>query len=862
MKKTSPLTLTRYTLVSVFLLLTLALSAQTTIKGKITTLDTKDPITGATIGVKGTSIGATSDINGNYVMKVPESAGNFFIISVSYVGFLTLNEPITLVAEAELTRNFSMKEGTALGEVIVSANKKTERLQDVAMSISVLTPKELQRTGATQFRDYASSIPNLAFGTQGGGGAFNDGRTSNQISLRGITGANTTAMYLDETPLPANIDPRLVDVARVEVLRGPQGTLYGSSTMGGAVKVVTNQPNIKQQEGSFSLSTGSVAEGTLDYGMNGMINLPLLKDKIAFRAIAFYDYQTGVYDRVASPFKVNILNKGSLTSDISGAPATIKTDNCLSCAPSNKENVDAKTAYGFQASLGFYPIKNLSFVPKVIYQTQSGLGYDFADLSPKNFKQFRSSSVEEKFSDTWTHFSLLSNYNFESGKIVSSTSYIDRTYTEQEDEGQFLSTLILAHDAINPDFWAGVITRDGRFKKFVQELRFQSEFKGNLNMIAGIYYGNENLVEAGNSKKLGFLPYLGSPLPDSAQWFKMDNDQKVQETAFFGELYYDLTKELRVTAGIRYFSATSKRSYAATGAPYDFDITTISQDITESGFNPKLNLTYKFNKDVLVYGTISKGYRLGGLNAPLPPVWCKKAIDSLLGGKQPPSQYGSDFLWNYEAGIKSIFSDGKIIVNASIFYNDWSNLQQRRFFPDCGLGFVSNVGSASSTGLELEVNAKPTNWLDLGFGLGLLNAKIKETGTGLDAKVGDRILFTPNTTLSGMAQFTKEMKGGNQFFFRINTQYVGERNSSFGLVPDAKGNLIKDPARILEAYTLMNMRIGYQTKSYEANLFCNNVTGEQANYGDVTSLAAEVPGRPRYMTNRPRTIGIMLKTYF
>jgi iron complex outermembrane recepter protein len=854
----------KHTLLFSFMLFFSVLFAQTqtVVKGTVTSARGNDPLIAATVMIQGTTFGTITDDQGKYQLKIPNNIARNLVLVASYTGYEN-SKVALLVAGTTMMQDFSLEEGAMLGDVIVSANKKAEKVQDVAMSISVLTAKELQRTGATQFRDYASSIPNLAFGTQGGGGAFNDGRTSNQISLRGITGANTTAMYVDETPLPSNIDPRLVDVARIEVLRGPQGSLYGSSTMGGAVKVVTNQPNAAQKEGSAMLTLGQVHEGTYDYGTNAIINLPIVKNKVALRATGFYEQQTGVYDRIANK-GVNILNAGDVEAFDSTLNQTIKipTDNCKTCAPTDKENVDGKISYGFQASLGFYPTKNISIIPKIMYQNLQGQGYDFADISTKNFKQYRSSNVEEKYSDAWKHYSLLANFNFGNGKIVSSTSFTDRTYTEQEDEGQFLSTAILGHSDQSPDFWAGVITRDGRFKKFAQELRYQSQSGNKLNFLAGLYYGNENLIEKGDSKKPGFIRLLtagvnGLPAEDkdflnTLQWFDISNDQKIQEAAFFGELYYDLTEKFRLTVGMRYFNATSKRNFSGIGAPYDYNEVTVNQDITDSGLNPKFNLTYKIDATKMFYATISKGYRLGGLNAALPTLWAKPELESLK--VPPPTKYSADYLWNYEAGIKSAFADNKLIVNVAAFYNDWRNLQQRRFFPRIGLGYVSNVGAASSKGLELDVNTNFIKSLNLGFGFGLLDAKIEETSSDLDAKVDDRILFTPKMTFSANGQYTRELSGSKQFFVRANLQHVGERYSSFGYKTD--------PARVLAAYTLVNARIGYVTKRYEIDLFANNLTGEQANFGDVTSLAAETPGRPRYMTNRPRTLGVMLKGYF
>ncbi len=825
--------------------------AQGIIKGHVFDIDNQT-VVGAVVKIEGTKIGTTTNVNGTYKLDVPYNLGKRVVVVVSFTGFNSESTPVNITQGVEATQDFTITENALqIRDVIVSANKKEENLQNVPMSITVLSPKELRRTGANNFRDYASSIPNISFGTQGGGGAFNDGRTSNQIALRGITGSNTTAMYLDETPLPSNIDPRLVDIARIEVLRGPQGSLYGSSTMGGAVKVITNQPNVNQKESSISTSVSSVKEGKLDNNLNAIFNLPFADNKAALRVVGFYDYQSGVYDRVANK-GVNILNSGTLKSQIDGTPRNIETDNRADYAPTDKENVDNKTSYGAQISVTYNPSKNFSITPKVIYQGLNGTGYDFADINTKNFKQYRSSSVNENFSDNWGHYSVAGKYNLENGKIISSTSFTSRKYKEQEDEGQFLSTVILNHPDSTKDFWAGVINRDGKFDKFVQELRYQSEYKGNFNFLAGLYYGNETLVENGLSVKKGFIKYLGGPDELDAYWFKMNNTQKVSELALFGELYYDVNPDLRLTAGIRYFNATNKRTYAASGAPYDFDETSFTQDTTNSGFNPKFNITYKINKTSLFYATVSKGYRLGGLNAPLPALWCKDALKEL--GGQPPKSYDADFLWNYEAGIKTTLADGRVIANAAVFYNDWKNLQQRRFFPDCGLGFVSNVGSASSKGLEFDAKVKVVKGLDWGVSLGLLDAKIKSTGAGLDAKVGDRILFTPKITAATNLQYTKELSNGKQFYIRTDVQHVGERYSSFAWKTD--------PARVLAAYTLVNARIGYVMSHYEASIFVQNLTGEQANFGDVTSLAAETPGRPRYMTNRPRTIGVQLRAYF
>ena len=284
MKKLNTLLLT--------LLIPFALWGQTTISGNITDNNLGEALIGVNILIQGTTSGTTTDVDGNYNLTINDDA----VLEISYTGYTTqtINVPNS---GGSVTHDFVLLEdATRLQDIVVTANKKAQSLQDVPASISALSPVELRRSGAREFRDYASSVPNLSFGSKGGQGALSDGRTSNLISIRGIAGQNTTAVYLDDTPLPANISPRLSDVARVEVLRGPQGTLYGSSSMGGAVRTITNQPNVDRAEGSATVSLASVEEGDFDYEVGGTINVPL-SDKIAFRASGFFEFETGVFDR-------------------------------------------------------------------------------------------------------------------------------------------------------------------------------------------------------------------------------------------------------------------------------------------------------------------------------------------------------------------------------------------------------------------------------------------------------------------------------------------------------------------------------------------------------------------------------------
>jgi len=220
-----------------FLISPIILFGQTYIKGKVTDATTREPLIGASVSVENGVLGTVTDIDGQYIIQKPAPTAGRLRIRVSYIGYQS-QAVLMDNTKGDVDRNVALQPDiTQLQDVVVSANKKVQTAQHVPMSITTITPQQLRLSGARAFRDFASGIPNLSFDSQGAG-LF--GRFDNGISIRGIIGENTTALYLDETPLPENIDPRLVDINRVEILKGPQGTLYGSRNMGGAVKIVTN----------------------------------------------------------------------------------------------------------------------------------------------------------------------------------------------------------------------------------------------------------------------------------------------------------------------------------------------------------------------------------------------------------------------------------------------------------------------------------------------------------------------------------------------------------------------------------------------------------------------------------------------
>lgn len=852
-----------FTAILVMLFLGTQLFAQRTITG--TVMDGTEPLIGATVMIQSTSTGTITDVNGYFeLMNIAEEN---VILEISYTGYKT--NILTTVSNVSNYTIALESDPLQLQDIIVTANKKPQTIQSTPMAISALSPLQLKRTGAKEFRDFASGIPNLSFGTQGSDGG---GRYSNEISIRGISGINTTAMYLDETPLPESITPNLIDVARVEVLKGPQGTLYGSATMAGAVKVITNNPNPKQVEGSFSLSGSSVQEGDFNYGLQGVYNQPLT-DKIALRVSGYYDLTSGVYDRVVNP-NVTIVNATNpLLEDFYGDPINVETGGCVGCSTENKENVDDKQNYGFNASLGFYPTKNISIIPKVIYQKENGDGYDFAEGNVNNFTQYSNTGLDESFEDEWIHYSLGIEFKTKHGKLVSSTSYLDRLYSEVEDVTNINTIWWMEYEDESIDdgdaIWADDVLRSVGTKLFQQELRYESTYDGKFNFLLGAFYRSEQNDWLYLDERPGMASYLLSdnafdPIdcPDcdwdadhveanlDAPWYLYDGYFDETEAAIFGQFYYDITKRLKATFGFRYFSAVQKKDIVEDGADFGFMPLSLKDENTESSFNPKFNLSFQIDKNQLAYATVVRGFRLGDINENLPS-FCIEELENGL--DDFPRTFESDHIWNYELGYKNTWADGKLVTNAALFYNKWNNLQQYRFL-DCGWGFTSNVGSAQTTGFELDIRYKVIKELELSGGLGLMNPVITEGGEYLEAEVGDRILYSPTTTANFMANYYKELGNSRSIYATVNIQYAGERYGTYA--PE------EDTENVYPAYTLMNARIGVQLGKIDIALFANNLTNVQANFGSIQSFAGNLPGQPRYSTNRPRTIGLNASIYF
>ncbi|HEY3786047.1 MAG TPA: TonB-dependent receptor [Steroidobacteraceae bacterium] len=765
--------------------------------------------------------------------------------------------------------------GEVLEEVIVTAQKRSESEQSVPMSMTTFSSATLQQKSINDFFDYATKVPNLAFAPTGDGVG-----TARTVSIRGISGQNVTGFYIDDVPLPDSVDPRVLDIDHIEVLRGPQGTLYGARSMGGTVRLITKTPELTQ-------TTGEVHAGVSDtdhtaepnYTFDGIVNFPIVTDRVALRLTGFYDNQAGWFKR-------------SFCTD----PSTAGT-SCLPLSTTGRttlDNIAQVDSYGGSASLTIKLTDDITITPRAMIQRAQYNGFPLADFNstpgngigfpvptpptgppplPKpllsnDFTQARFFNVPEGGSDWWDLYSVAVHWNTGIGELVSSTAYFDRTVDEHEDQSEFIWAAITSGAGAPPE--PGPIEEIKDYQRFVEEVRFASQLPGPVQFVVGGFFSDfhgrlpfASLYPPSEVPGLDAVTTGGQPNnPDGFPnlVFAQDFHTDVKEPAVFGEVSWNITPALKATAGLRWYQVKTtsfgfEEGLAVGGGKI------VSPQITdnENGTNPKVELDYHLDPDKMVYALASKGFRPGGVVPIVPPGTPNTANDCVaaLALANPnitlddTRSFHSDSLWNYELGTKTAWLDHRLTLNAAGFYIKWKNIQQPVLL-QCGFQFIANAGAAESKGGELELRAAATNHLSLSVGVGYQNAKITQAGESAQA-VGSPVFDVPNWTGNGSASYTAPLSGEWNWVGELDYSYVGSSFSS------SNGT---DLTRERPAYRLFDAHLGIRNGSTEIALVGKNLNNDITNLGDNRSIAAEVPGRPRLFMNQPRTVGIEVRHSF
>jgi iron complex outermembrane recepter protein len=716
-----------------------------------------------------------------------------------------------------------------LETVIVTAERRSESIQEVPLSVTAISGDTLAKFSDVNFTDYAHAIPNLSFGTGSDFGITN-GRT---VTIRGITGGRyrngqaTTSFYIDDTPVPLALDPRVLDLERIEVLRGPQGTLFGSSAMGGTVRLITKAAASQGVSGYIDAQGFDINNGGAGYDVSGSVNLPLIADQLGMKVSAYTTYKPGYFNR----------DYGIVTTPGYALP------------PGQTTGVDAHigsdTEYGGMITLKYTPsaLPGLEVTPMVIYQDARTNGFPLADYSPDNLVQVRPLNLEESSEDQWTFSSLSAKYKIDDvGSIIASSAWFHRHTVDVEDNTEASATFwapTYATGLLPAEYLASPAPSYLNLTSVTQEIRFESNFAFPVQVIAGLYYEHGKSHTGQNITQ----PVLaGQPL-DLYYPYIQDVPISNNEVAEFGDLSYKVGG-LELSAGVR----GSILEYNKHNYWYGWingGLTDQYASHREHSVTPRYTIKYQFTPDYMVYTSAAKGFRAGGTNSV--PDQCGAGAGT----------YKSDSLWSYEVGTKDTLFDGRMNLRVAGYRIDWKNIQQSILL-SCTYSVTENAGTATSTGAELEADIAPMRGLNMSLSVGYDRAKITSVPPSATGFVtGQELNGVPKMTVSLLTDYSIPTSFGSAFI-RPQYSFTG-RSVSYSVVP------VQDGGRPRASYSMVDLHVGGIKGPWEASLFAKNLFDVRANLGDEQSEVIELQSptvRPRYLIAQPRTVGIEIKYRF
>jgi iron complex outermembrane receptor protein len=727
-----------------------------------------------------------------------------------------------------------------LAEIVVTATRRAEPLQEVPISVTAVTGDELSKRGITNYDDLVRTIPGVnSSGT-------ND---MNRFAIRGILTTNQVSdngaqklvtVYLDDLPMTSfsiltpgiNTD----DLERVEVLRGPQGTLFGSGSMSGAIRYITKKPDARGFDASVDADYSQIHGGSDSRRISGMVNVPLVDGKLAGRVTAYNDDAGGWIDNIET----------------------------------GVNNSNTRKATGIRASLLWKPVDQLTGT--LMFTDDTIKNGDFGLYNPALGLNKAATDIPFRPNFSVKTVSATLEYDFGGAALSSSTSYAQAFSKWNLDLPGVLS------DAI-PFFYGESIDT----KTVVEDLRLQSKGDGAFSWVTGLYYLNQRSTHlAAESTTASFANAHGmtgitgilspgfdnyTPTVDFWDWY---NEKKSKEAALYGEASYAITPEWKATVGLRETQASFKAFdtqplldasgtfFGAAFSPGPSAIVYVPQPMTGAdtgnvtSLTPKFSLQWLPGKNENYYVTISKGFR-----RPHPNLQGQiNGGRSTLDPNDPtviPLVANSDSLWNYELGAKTQWFENRLRLNASLYRIDWTNMQVGLVRPSDTSPFYGNIGKARVYGTEIELEARPTHQLDVGLNVTGINAKVVELSAQdaltSGAQVGSK-LASPDFKIGGFVQYTWDVGRLGAMFARVDAQHVASYPNTFPNNPGA--NTPNGQYKVVPSYEVANLSIGWANDHLRATLYADNVFNNQT---PIFIDAAGGLGND-YKDLQPRTVGI------
>ena len=717
-------------------------------------------------------------------------------------------------------------------EIVVTATLRAQRLQDVPLSVTAYSQEELTQKGIVGFEGIARETPGVALNKA----TDNNARfTTRGISTNGWNAGlqNTTTVYLNELPLTTignsiTLDTAMYDVERVEFLRGPQGTLFGSGSLSGALRILTRSPDLNEFDFSAMADLGVTGDGGgIRQRYNAMVNVPLLDDKAGLRVVGFYRNEEGYIDNIGTGVKNSNTLKG----------------------------------YGGRAIVLLRPTPRLSIRMMAMYENSGP--EDASLITPSLGDRKRNSYRPDRYTSDTQVYNITFDYDFDWARLTSSTTYsYNKGDFDVDLAGTFGATLPIPF----------LMDIDYNTKSFVQETRLVSATDGGLDWVIGGFYLNRDLDTFRQDRTTpAYAATLGITGLNDSVFAQYSNNAKNYELAGFGELTYNFSEHFAASGGVRYGTYGST-TYTLGGSfnsnyftralfpaffpnPFPIAYTTTAPASftapTASKASWKGSLTWKPSRDVTFYGSVSTGYRTPVYNARAGSVSTVNPNDLVI-----PQGATSDNLVNYELGMKGRFFDGMLTAAIAVYHIDWTNIQVQANRVSDSVQFATNIGGAYSQGLEAEIRFTPTPGLTFGLNGSLNKAKVTNL-TAQEAQISGAVpgvrLASPHVQGSFYGSYNYSLGGTNTGFTGFQIQHVGSFPNMFPNTPGTAG--VRSPLYgFTDPYTYVNLQSGVNIGEFNITAYVENLT----NTRKTTYIHPEAFVFSRHGILRPRTFGIRI----
>jgi iron complex outermembrane recepter protein len=767
-----------------------------------------------------------------------------------------------------------------LEEIVVTAQRRAQRLEDVPMSIQAFSQEKLDQQGLRNIDDLTRLTPGVSFLRNGMSSSGNYNDEDSDISIRGIdstAGASTTGIYIDDTPIQTrhlqfgtvNPYPALFDLERVEVLKGPQGTLFGAGSEGGTIRFITPEPSLTTYQVYARAEYGQIDGGGRSYNSGFAVGGPIIDNVLGFRFSVSYEKDGGWVNRV------NYTAPSSVTADngyaqIYSGPAVLGDTT-----ESNSNWHDTQTA---RLALKWVPTDDLTVSPSVYVQTlhYNDTGAYWVALSNPATNDYNNGNAQrDPSTDPWYLGAVKVDWNAPFAHVVSNTSYFSRSQHSTSDYTQWIDTVFVGNQFPPAGDYASAYFQD-RQDNFTQEFRLSSvDPKARLTWNAGLFYSHahENTTETIIDPQLA--PDLGlPPLPGGLVYSQPEFSMVDKQIALFGEVNFKFTDTVNFTAGVR----ASKIDYTGVAQESGLLLGGLVVNGTNSGSDkpvtPRFVLNYQPSQDSLYYASAAKGFRPGGVNTELPTV-CTASLPAAI-----PATFSSDSLWQYELGTKQTLLEHRLQVNASVYYLKWSNIQQFVYLT-CGLGFVPNLGEVTGKGGDIEIAWRATDGLTFGlngaYTDSYFNGTVALASAGEAVNLvsqGDHLPASPwNVSANVEYAFNDAEK---KPYVRLDYQYATPQRSLTPYLDENNAPNSDTTLPGLPEIRVLSLRAGMRFNGFDVSLYSQNAlnfhTPIFVSRDLATSPANGYPGpNPALMTNgdnfdtnyfgrgyQPRTYGVTM----